>query len=59
MLIIAQVRNIQVFQLPSDALYYWQGTEDLRFLDSPKGWLNPSEAMQAAIETVKDFKTLT
>ena len=53
MLIVISGPDYEIFQLPSDGLYYWRGLAENKHIDSPKGYRTKDEAFEACIDTIE------
>ena len=55
MLIVFAVRDLQIFQLFSDGLFYWQGLGDYRLIDSPKGYRTFEECLEESVDALEEY----
>jgi len=55
MIIILELRDLQIFQLFSDGLFYWRGLDNYRFIDSPKGYQTFEECLEESVDALEEF----
>lgn len=55
MLIVLQVRDLQIFQSFADNLFYWQGLDEYSSVDSPKGYQTFAKALEEAVDALEEF----
>ena len=55
MLIVLQVRDLQIFQSFTDNLFYWQGLDNYKHCDSPKGYRTFAKALEEAVDALDEY----